>query len=250
MQRLKKGQLPPPTGVFTVCKVCNTSKDDCEFKWSNGKRLGRVCRVCSRALKAAAYAADEDLQIKTRQRAMEWERANPKRVAERSKLYRTQNAESIKANRALYHIQNSDRINGKSRLWYAENTQRALNNCKQYYENNREYYRMLGANMYKRNKEAADTRMREWRAANPRRNTAYARAYNLRKQMRTPAWSERKEILQFYYLCPPGHEVDHIIPLKGRLVSGLHVLSNLQYLTVSDNCKKSNYFDPMGFENA
>jgi hypothetical protein len=59
---------------------------------------------------------------------------------------------------------------------------------------------------------------------------------------RTPSWSQSKDILQFYKSCPQGHHVDHIIPLKGKEVSGLHVIENLQYLTAEENLLKSNKY--------
>lgn len=50
-------------------------------------------------------------------------------------------------------------------------------------------------------------------------------------------------ITEFYLGCPVGLEVDHILPLKNEMVSGLHVPWNLQYLTRTQNAKKSNAFD-------
>lgn len=52
-----------------------------------------------------------------------------------------------------------------------------------------------------------------------------------------------EKILLFYKNRPVGFEVDHIIPLKHKNVCGLHVEWNLQYLTESENARKSNKFD-------
>lgn len=72
--------------------------------------------------------------------------------------------------------------------------------------------------------------------------------YRAAKLLRTPVWlteEESKRIEQFYINCPKGYQVDHIYPLQGELVSGLHVLSNLQYLTVTENASKRNKFKPL-----
>lgn len=76
--------------------------------------------------------------------------------------------------------------------------------------------------------------------ATKRANTAKRRASKLQ---RTPAWSDLEAIAIFYLNCPEGYQVDHIIPLQGELVSGLHVLENLQYLIASENRSKSNKYE-------
>lgn len=64
------------------------------------------------------------------------------------------------------------------------------------------------------------------------------------KKQRTPTWADLEAIEQFYRNCPAGYEVDHVIPLNGTIVSGLHVLNNLQYLTRSENASKGNRYAP------
>ena len=56
----------------------------------------------------------------------------------------------------------------------------------------------------------------------------------------TPPWANLEDILSFYDNRPAGYHVDHVIPLRGRDVCGLHVRANLQYLPASENLSKGN----------
>ena len=67
--------------------------------------------------------------------------------------------------------------------------------------------------------------------------------YRSKKLQKTPLWSDLTAITEFYKNCPAGYHVDHIIPLNGKNVSGLHVVENLQYLPASENIAKSNKFE-------
>jgi hypothetical protein len=60
---------------------------------------------------------------------------------------------------------------------------------------------------------------------------------------RIPKWQSKKELYDFYSKCPEGMQVDHVVPVNHPIVSGLHVINNLQYLSVEDNSIKSNEFD-------
>lgn len=79
-----------------------------------------------------------------------------------------------------------------------------------------------------------------WYDRNPKRALAMTREQQAKRLLRVPAWSEREAIKAFYEACPEGYEVDHIIPLQGETVSGLHVLGNLQYLPMLENRSKGN----------
>lgn len=66
--------------------------------------------------------------------------------------------------------------------------------------------------------------------------------YKRRVRIATPLWEDKNAIKEFYKNCPDGFHVDHIIPLRGKNVTGLHTLSNLQYLPKEENMRKSNIY--------
>jgi hypothetical protein len=64
------------------------------------------------------------------------------------------------------------------------------------------------------------------------------------KLNRLPAWADENKIEQVFRDAPDNVEIDHIVPMQGALVSGLHVANNLQYLMTKENCSKHNNFKP------
>ena len=95
---------------------------------------------------------------------------------------------------------------------------------------------------YIANQKTQSERHRRWRQKNKdktRLKSANERAMRLQ---RIPPWAELELIKEFYLKCPEGYHVDHIIPLRGKTVSGLHILENLQYLPAKENLSKGNKF--------
>lgn len=101
------------------------------------------------------------------------------------------------------------------------------------------------------NRENAKEASRKWRQENKGKATANARNYRAKKMQRTASWANEQLIAAYYTEAKRLEEltgikfhVDHIIPLQGELVSGLHVETNLQLLPAHENRDKSNSFDP------
>lgn len=104
----------------------------------------------------------------------------------------------------------------------------------------------------KNDPEANRKAQRKWLANNQAKRNAYNVKHQAAKLQRIPKWLSKeqlKEIEQFYVDCKelqwlndPSDplEVDHIVPLKGKNVSGLHVPWNLQIIPKSLNCSKGN----------
>jgi hypothetical protein len=81
-----------------------------------------------------------------------------------------------------------------------------------------------------------------------------------RLKLATPSWVKREWYIPVVNACRSlqrdtqvKHHLDHIIPLAGKTVSGLHVPWNLVPIPAEDNCAKGNRLEPgvliCGFPN-
>lgn len=117
----------------------------------------------------------------------------------------------------------------KARDYYQSNKESIVTKTISYREEHLEQYKKYQTEYYTKNKESGIF-------------NEYAARRRARKLHATPSWANL-DIIKLIYANAEGAHVDHIIPLQGQLVCGLHIESNLQYLTPEENLKKSNKFE-------
>jgi hypothetical protein len=102
------------------------------------------------------------------------------------------------------------------------------------------------------NKESIREYKRDYRKKQPLKHLLWDMLKTYRRKQRAPIWlseNQKKEIQDFYWLAKDlekisgqRYQVDHIVPINGKSVCGLHVPWNLQVLPADINNKKSNSF--------
>jgi hypothetical protein len=92
-------------------------------------------------------------------------------------------------------------------------------------------------------KERAYANTAKWKRKNKKKYNAYLSGVKEKVRQATPKWLDRTILSDFYQKCPDGYQIDHIIPITNKLVSGLNVPWNMQYLTPFENNSKNNKFD-------
>lgn len=111
-----------------------------------------------------------------------------------------------------------------------------------YRDNNRDSLRVSHQSYVAKNPIAVAERKKDYVTNNKARVYAKNAEYRARKLQASVPWANQEKIREVYATCPEGYEVDHIIPLQGELVCGLHVETNLQHLIAEENRSKGNKF--------
>ena len=103
------------------------------------------------------------------------------------------------------------------------------------------------------NKEHVAQYGKKYRAKNKELCNYLCQRRKIDKMHRTPAWlteDDKWMMEQAYEIAALRTEmlgvefhVDHVIPLRGRSVSGLHVPTNLRVVTWLENQRKTNKFE-------
>ena len=135
-------------------------------------------------------------------------------------------------------------------IWRLNNKDKIKAYGVEYYQKNKEQCAITSSNWKKNNKQKSVASSRRSQKKYPEKHCARQAQRKADKIKRTPKWltkEDKKRILEFYkeanrLTIETGiqYEVDHILPLKGKLVSGFHHPDNLQILTKSENSSKNN----------
>jgi hypothetical protein len=131
-------------------------------------------------------------------------------------------------------------VKGTRKHYYKKNRKRILDKKRQERIDNPELFRERRRRYYHENKKTEYEYTRNWLKNNPEAKRNYEKRLRPQKRIVRKYSSELQKI---YSSCPEGMVVDHIIPINNKLVCGLHVPCNLQYLSPSENSYKRNRFD-------
>jgi hypothetical protein len=165
-----------------------------------------------------------------------------RRASEKARYYN--DPEKTQARTKKKYQANAEAIRAKRRVTYAENR-----------ETEKAVAKIRSAEWRARNPkhEGVKAAKARYKAANPGKVNAGTVKRRTAKMHRTPAWltdDDHWMIEQAYELAATrtklfgfSWHVDHVIPLQGKNVSGLHVPTNLQVIPWVDNARKANAFE-------
>lgn len=145
--------------------------------------------------------------------------------------------ECTKLRVAKWQQDNPDRVKKNHDAWNKRNPGLANKRRKEWYENNLERH---------------NQQMKRYFQENPHLRAKLSSVQRAAKNHRTPLWLTDDDFWmmdEIYRLAGLrtavtgiAWHVDHVIPLRGKLVSGLHVPSNLQVVEWKKNLKKGNRY--------
>lgn len=215
--------------TYKVCKGCKVNKPAAEYSKQLVKRpygtleyLHPYCKPCACKNASANWKKKPK---KPRKRAL---------LPEHSKVCRECGIEKPTEDFGTVKKGRGDRLNRPSR-------------CKPC---RTDHVREYNKRVRESDPEKHALNFKRWAKSNKAHLAAKANKRRTSKLRATPAWLSMIDIArmgEFYEIAAAKtvqtgvcHEVDHIVPLKGKTVRGLHVPWNLQVLTESENASKRN----------
>lgn len=202
--------------MLKTCTKCSIERSLADFYVKDGRPCSQ-CKSCICAAVKARHAANPEAG---RARAKAWLEQNEERAKARGEAYRKEHAQAARDRANAYYAQHPERVRANVAEWKAANPER----FKEHMRNRR---------------------------IDPAANAERSRRRYASKRSRTPPWVMPQDFQPIYRRCKEviaetgvEHHVDHVVPLQGKSVSGLHVPWNLQILPAVENFKKNNRLPP------
>jgi hypothetical protein len=139
-----------------------------------------------------------------------------------------------------------------SQKWHEHNKEKTKILKHEWHLKNAEYKRNKTKEYYKNYTEKAISSIKKWKQNNPGKVSAIEANRRANFLLRTPKWLTHEQLEQIYIkyslaewcsnVMHEKYHVDHIVPLQGKCVSGLHVPWNLQVIRAKENLSKGNRF--------
>ena len=213
------------------CTRCGLTKTPSEFYKAakNPSGLQSRCKECSKATNR------------------EWLAKHPGKSAEYTKRYEENNAERRKELRAISDAAYAARKLELGRIREEKNREKRKAQARARIAKNPDRHNAKSKSWRAANLEKSKAIFKKWRDANPGVMAMHAARWRAALVQATPAWANQKKIAEFYetadglsMLTGEWYHVDHIVPLQGKTVRGLHCEANLQVLPEVENIRKGN----------
>lgn len=236
------------------CNGCKTDRPLTDFfrRAAAPDGLKPRCKECGRAEERARFHANpEKTKAKT---AAIYARTREVRKAKRD-AWRAENPRKKPGVKPLPKAERIARAQASRKKTYEKNKAKVLATAARYRAANKDKERANRKAHYERNKERVAETTRAYRQANKGKVNAWQKTYQTRKRQALPPWADLQKIAEIYetaaWLTETSGEswhVDHIVPLQGKTISGLHCEGNLTILPASENISKSNRWWPNMWE--
>jgi hypothetical protein len=202
----------------------------------------------------AAYARDPE-KFRKLSRENRHKPGAAERHKEYAKAWALSNAERVKALRKANYEKDRQSNIEKTRAWRKRNPARVLASQRLNATNNREKNRAARKAWEARNPTATLESFKRYRERNRAKIRARLTVSKQGREKRRALWANQDAILEIYRQAEfmtrttgRPHVVDHIIPLQGRTVCGLHVETNLRVVEHHENARKHNAWESPGWQ--
>lgn len=212
--------------------------------------LVKKCSRCKRSLELDRFGVDRGrksgLHPQCKDCTKEYSLRRKFKKAEYDKIYRAKNRKKITKQIIEWARKNPEKRKKHVEKWLLTKPEGYISDkTKRWAQRNQDKVRLARIKFYRKHADRLREKHRKWMRDNKKQVYAYNATKRKRVKQATPPWARSgtevfKQMRAFYLKRPNGCHVDHIIPLRGKNVCGLHVPWNLQYLSATENLSKYN----------